>query len=120
MTKTSNYCRTHKMLYEGFCPNCAMEEPPKRQWCATHKHWYYGKCQLCVAQELLNAGKMQSVSTSPHIGAAIAKETPLISAHALAAAELLQQVVDRLHGGVPPEDLGFDVQRIGTMMRREI
>ena len=66
-----------------------------------------------------DAKEVQQMTTEP-IGATIIRDTPMISAHALAAAELLQQVVDRLHAGVPPEDLGADVQRFGAMMERKI
>lgn len=55
-----------------------------------------------------------------NVGAAVMREMPIVSDHALAAAELLQQVVDRLHAGTSPEDLGADVQRFGRMMERKI
>ena len=46
------------------------------------------------------------------------EDVQAITDHAQANAELLERIVNALLGGVPPEDLGREVELIGIMMQR--
>lgn len=72
--------------------------------CPMHKEYPANGCHACrllVQQQIIGA-------------------TPLVSAKALAMADILQRIVDKLHANHNPSDLGWDVERIGIIMQEKI